>query len=49
LKKEDISDKVKNVRSSFDPVSALVAKDIKTDYSKINFNPLEAHSISQFD
>ena len=49
LKKEDISDKVKNVRSAFDPVSALVAKDIKTDYSKINFNPLEAHSISQFD
>jgi hypothetical protein len=49
LKKEDISDKIKNVRSAFDPVSALVAKDITTDYSKFDFNPLKAHSISQFD
>ena len=49
LKKEDISDKIKNVRSVFDPVSALVAKDIKTDFSKIDFNPLKAHTIEQFD
>ena len=47
--KSQISDKIKNVRSAFDPVSALVSKDIKTDYSKIDFNPLKAHSISQFD
>jgi hypothetical protein len=47
--KSQISDKVENVRSAFDPVSALVAKDITTDYSKIQFNPLKAHSISQFD
>ena len=49
LKKEDISDKIKNVRSAFDPVSLAVAKDIKTDYSKLDFNPLKAHGISQFD
>lgn len=49
LKKEDISDKIKNVRSVFDPVSVAVAKDIKTDYSKLDFNPLKAHGISQFD
>jgi len=49
LKKEDISDKVENVRSVFDPVSIAVAPSIKTDYSKIDFNPLQAHSISQFD
>jgi hypothetical protein len=49
LKKEDISDKVKNVRSAFDPVSLAVAKDIKTDYSKLDFSPLKAHGISQFD
>ena len=49
LKKEDISDKIKNVRSVFDPVSSLVAKDIQTDYSKLDFNPLKAHSVSQFD
>jgi hypothetical protein len=47
--KSQISDKIVNVRSAFDPVSALVSKDIKTDYSKIDFNPLKAHSISQFD
>ena len=47
--KSQISDKIKNVRSAFDPVSALVSKDIKTDYSKIDFNPLKSHSISQFD
>lgn len=47
--KSQISDKIKNVRSVFDPVSLAVAKDIKTDYSKIDFNPLEAHGISQFD
>ena len=49
LKKEDISDKVENVRSVFDPVSIAVAPHIKTDYSKIDFNPLQAHSVSQFD
>jgi len=49
LKKEDISDKIKNVRSVFDPVSLAVAKDIKTDYSKLDFNPLKAHGIGQFD
>jgi hypothetical protein len=49
LKKEDISDKIKNVRSAFDPVSLAVAKDIKTDYSKLDFSPLKAHGISQFD
>ena len=49
LKKEDISEKVKNVRSAFDPVSLAVAPHIKTDYSKIDFNPLKAHSVSQFD
>ena len=47
--KSQISDKIKNVRSVFDPVSLAVAKDIKTDYSKIDFNPLKAHKISQFD
>ena len=47
--KSQISDKIKNVRSAFDPVSLAVAKDIKTDYSKIDFNPLKAHTISQFD
>lgn len=47
--KSQISDKVKNVRSVFDPVSLAVAPSIKTDYSKIDFNPLQAHSISQFD
>ena len=49
LKKEDISEKVKNIRSAFDPVSLAVARDIKTDYSKLDFNPLKAHGISQFD
>jgi hypothetical protein len=49
LKKEDISDKIKNVRSAFDPVSLAVAPYIKTDYSKIDMNPLKAHSVSQFD
>jgi len=47
--KSQISEKVKNVRSAFDPVSLAVAKDIKTDYSKLDFNPLKAHGISQFD
>lgn len=47
--KSQISDNVKNVRSAFDPVSIAVAKDIDTDYSKIDFNPLKAHGISQFD
>jgi hypothetical protein len=49
LDKSQISDKIKNVRSAFDPVSLAVAKDIKTDYSKIDFNPLKAHGIKQFD
>lgn len=47
--KSQISDKIENVRSAFDPVSLAVAKDIKTDYSKVDFNPLKAHGISQFD
>ena len=49
LDKSQISDKVKNVRTAFDPVSLKVAGDIKTDYSKIDFNPLKAHGIKQFD
>jgi len=47
--KSQISDKIKNVRSAFDPVSLAVAPYIKTDYSKLDFNPLKAHAVSQFD
>jgi len=49
LKKDDISDKIKNVRSAFDPVSLAVAGNIKTDYSKLDINPLKSHGIKQFD
>ena len=47
--KSQISSKIKNIRSPLDPVSALVAKDIDTDYSKLSsLNPIEAHGIDQF-
>lgn len=49
LDKSQISSKIKNIRSPLDPVSALVAKDIETDYSKLsNLNPIDAHGIEQF-
>lgn len=47
--KSQISDKIKNVRSVFDPVSLKVSPFIKTDYSKLDVNPLTAHGVSQFD
>ena len=47
--KSELSDKIKNVRSALDPVSLNIAPYIKTDYSKLDFNPLKAHGISQFD